>query len=108
MTCLRQKQLYSSQGFNRIKLHYSSYVSEDHVFSSESLAPYICCDNLGRKLQLNGRNRDLCILLLFYFRNSRTSDGTEENYPKNHFIAENNNGCFDERDQRESTITGFN
>ena len=67
-----------------------------------------CCENLGRKLQLNGRNRDLCILLLLYNRNSGTSDGTEENYPKNHFIAENNNGCFDERDQREITITGFN
>ena len=69
--------LYSCQGLNRIKLHYSSY-----------------CENLGRKLQLNGRNRDLCIPLLLYFRNSGTSDGTEENYSKNHFIAENNNDAL--------------
>ena len=27
-----------------------------------------CCENVVRKLQLNGRNRDLCIPLLLYFR----------------------------------------
>ena len=36
-----QKQVYSDQALNRIKLNYSSYVSQDHVFSPESLALYL-------------------------------------------------------------------
>ena len=48
MTCVGQKRLYSYQGLNRIKLHYSSSVRKDHVFFwSESLALYFAVRILG-------------------------------------------------------------